>query len=758
MNGLGAALRIVIGLVSGSGVQPPPPAAVHPVVDDYFGTRVVDNYRYMERLEDPAVQAWMKTQAEYTRAMLDRLPDRAAVLERMTDLANSTPVWVFGLRIVGGRYYTMGIPAGGQLAKLFVRDGIHGQERLLIDPGKNSDPTAPHVTLDAYAPSPDNRYVAYVLTSGGTEHGEIHVLDVAAGRDLPDRIDRIHGANLQWRDGTSFYYLREQKLEPGAPAAEKYNRRAYLHVLGRLADADSVVLGAGVSETLPLTPDENAGILTTPGSHYALAEVNRGTDARSRLYVAPVATVKDGKATWRAVAASYDDQVGGGSPLESGVALHGDTLYYLSYKNAPRGQILLLDLARADSKPQVIVPPGELPISEVYAGRDALYWRVNDAGVGAIHRLRFARAASPVPLRLPYPATIGGLATDAASDAAVLAASSWLRSPAYLGVDARTGAVADSGLRPSGPDDNPGDLVAEEVKVTSWDGTDVPLSIIHRKGLVLDGSHPTELNGYGAYGISGSPNYDPIVHAKYERGVVVAIAHPRGGGEYGEPWHLAGFQETKPNTWKDFIACAEYLIARRYTSPEKLVGRGASAGGILIGRAIEERPDLFAAAIAEVPVADALRFETSANGARNVPEFGSVKTERGFRALYAMSPYANVQDGVKYPAVLVTTGINDPRVEPWIAAKFAARLQAATASGKPVMLRVDYDSGHNFSTATMKQVLEGFADIFSFELWQTGDPAFQPKGDTTPASSSVRSGAGGGLGYAPREHARNRRQ
>ena len=236
-----------------------------------------------------------------------------------------------------------------------------------------------------------------------------------------------------------------------------------------------------------------------------------------------------------------------------------------------------------------------------------------------------------------------------------------------------------------------------------------------------------EMSGYGAYGYPGTPSYIPRLRAAFERGVIFAHAHVRGGGDYGEVWHLAGYKLTKPNTWRDFIACAEYLIARHYTSPSKLFGISESAGGILIGRAIDERPDLFAAAIAVVPITDTLRFETTANGEGNVPEFGSVKTQEGFEDLYTMSPYAHVRDGVKYPAVMVTTAINDKRVEPWIPAKFAARLQAATASGRPVLLRVDYDAGHAGIEATRSQQAETYADTLSFALWQTGDPAFQPK-------------------------------
>jgi prolyl oligopeptidase len=244
----------------------------------------------------------------------------------------------------------------------------------------------------------------------------------------------------------------------------------------------------------------------------------------------------------------------------------------------------------------------------------------------------------------------------------------------------------------------------------------------------LNGSNPTLLRGYGAYGITLTPAYNPILLAWFDQGGVYAVCHVRGGGAYGEAWHLAGKKATKPNTWRDFIACAQYLVKHKYTSPAHLAGMGTSAGGILIGRSITTRPDLFGAAIDWVGMSDTLRSETTANGLPNVPEFGSVKTKAGFDALYAMSPYDHVKKGTAYPAVMLMTGANDPRVNPWQMDKMAARLEAATSSGKPVLLRVDYAGGHNVIGATRAQEEDTFADIFSFLLWQLDVPGFQPKG------------------------------
>jgi prolyl oligopeptidase len=267
---------------------------------------------------------------------------------------------------------------------------------------------------------------------------------------------------------------------------------------------------------------------------------------------------------------------------------------------------------------------------------------------------------------------------------------------------------------------------AHELFVTSHDGTQIPLSVMHRKGLALDGSHPTILQGYGSYGLSLEPGFNPTTVAWIERGGIMAFAHVRGGGEYGEGWHMAGYRQRKLNTVLDFIACGQYLVDQRYTSPARLAGQGGSAGGITVGGALTWRADLFGVILDLVGLSDALRFETEPNGPPNAVEFGSTKTESGFHDLYAISAYAHVRDDVAYPAVMFSTGANDPRVAPWQMAKMAARVQAATSSKRPVLLRVDYDAGHGRGSST-SQYDNLLADLWSFSLWQMGDPEFQPQ-------------------------------
>jgi len=293
----------------------------------------------------------------------------------------------------------------------------------------------------------------------------------------------------------------------------------------------------------------------------------------------------------------------------------------------------------------------------------------------------------------------------------------------FLHYDPKTGTMADTKIIPVSPVDFSG-IESEEVKAKSADGTMVPLSIVHQRGLKMDGSHPTLLHGYGSYGYTYDPAFDPTSLAWLERGGVVAVAHIRGGGEYGEDWHNGGRKGTKKNTITDFLACAQYLIDHRYTSPQHLAGEGTSAGGITIGGAITERPDLFGAALDNVGMSDDLRAELQVNGPANIPEFGTVKNGDDFKNLLAISAFHRIKDHTAYPAVLLTTGINDPRVDPWQMNKMTARLQAATSSGKPVLLRVDYDAGHGGIGATKSQHTTLLTDQYSFLLWQLGDPEF----------------------------------
>jgi prolyl oligopeptidase len=700
--------------------QPTPPVApVRPVTDTHFGVAVSDPYRYMEDMKDPEVAAWMKAQADYTRGVLARIPQRATVLSEVQKFGDSATARVYGLQVNGDHIYYYKRLASESIGKLYVRKGIAGKERLMVDPEAMQAPDEKHYAIDWFSPSLDNKYVAYGLSLGGSEESVLHVKEVATGKETGESIDRTNYGPPGWTTDNRLLYNRLQKVAADAPADAKYlNSRVYLHTLGTDPEKDVAILGAGVPAGIAMDPVEYPAVGTVPGSHHAIGVVANGVQREVTIYAATLDSLAAGKPDWKKVVSPGDDVTDS--------ALIGDDLYVLTHKGASRFMVRKLDLDSPDlAKAPVIVPPSESVVTGLSAAKDALYVRRMNGSSSDLLRVAYSPGAKPAVVKLPFDADIPSIATDVRVPGVIYDASAWTRFGGFYAYDPRTGKVTDTHLQPQGPYDNPADLVATEVKVASHDGTLVPLSIVHRKGLKLDGTNPTIVYGYGAYGISTTPYFRPTWLPWFQRGGIIAYAHVRGGGEYGEDWYKGGYKGTKPNTWKDAIACAEWLVLHKYTSTPRMSIMGGSAGGIFVGRSITERPDLFAAAVDDVPASDFLRAEFSANGITNIPEFGTVKTEEGFKALYAMSPYQWIKDGTRYPAVLLTTGINDPRVDAWEAGKMAARLQAATSSGKPVLLRIDYDAGHGIGSTT-KQLYEERADVIAFLLWQFGVPGFQP--------------------------------
>jgi prolyl oligopeptidase len=697
----------------------PPIAPVRDVTDTYFGVAVPDPYRYMEDVKDTEVAAWLKAQADYTRNVLDRIPQRGTVLKEIEQYGDAASARILEVQVVGNQIYYQKRLANENIPKLYVRTGFRGKERLLVDPEQFKGAPGEHHSISYSVPSPDNRYLAYGISASGSEEAILYTLDLATGKRIGDGIDRAKFAAPSWLPDGRLLYGRLPKLPPGAPDTERYqNINVYLHRPGSDPETDEVVLGPGVSPLVKVGPAEQPYVFSIPGSQHLVAMVINGTQREWRIYTAPLAAFAGAKTPWIPVADTAD--------AVTDFAVSGDSIYLLTHKDAPRFKVLRTSLAQPDiAKAEVVVPPAEAVITGLAAAKDALYLRRMNGAASDLLRLPYGKDAKPRPVALPFSMDIDALAADPREPGVVFNASAWTRFGGYYAFDAKAGKIVDTGLQPQGRYDNPKDLVATEVKVRSHDGTMVPLSIVHRKGVKLDGSNPTILWGYGAYGISQTPFYRPTFLPWFERGGIFAVAHVRGGGEYGEEWYKGGFKATKPNTWKDAIAAAEWLVANGYTSPAKLAIMGGSAGGIFVGRSITERPDLFGAAIDAVPVSDAVRAEFSANGVGNIPEFGTVKEEAGFKGLQAMSAYHWIRDGTRYPATLVTTGFNDSRVPAWQAAKMAARLQAATASGKPVLLRIDYGAGHGIGS-TKKQSYEERADIFSFLLWQAGAKGFQP--------------------------------
>lgn len=564
--------------------------------------------------------------------------------------------------------------------------------------------------------------MGYGVSEGGSENATLHVVQTADGTILPDTIDRAKYVGVTgWRpDGKSFYYMRFPKLAPGeSPNDSELRPVSYLHTLGSDPDKDPAVFGIGVDPSLPFVPTDFPIVVTSPNSPYALGDIGHGVQNEHTLFVAPLDSVTGARVPWKKVADVADDV--------TGADVEGSTVYLLTHKDAPTYKIVATNLAAPDvAQAQTVVPASNAIIEALSGAKDGLYVRARRGGFGQIQRVSYGPDFSPgtqtTTVTLPVQGAIGTLATDPRVPGATFDLVSWTMPQRYFDV-AASGTVTDTGLRPPSTIDT-SDYTSEEALATSADGTKVPLSLVYRKDLVRDGTHPAYLEGYGSYGITIEPYFLGTRFAWLDQGGVWAVCHPRGGGWFGEDWHRAGMISTKQHTIDDFIACGRYLVAQKYTSSQRLAGEGTSAGGITIGRSITEAPGLFAAALDVVGVSDAVRSEFSPNGPPNVPEFGSVKVAADVAPLLNMDAYLHVVDGTKYPAVMLNTGINDPRVSPWELAKFAARLQSASTSGRPVLLRVDYDAGHGFLDTSRAQAEGLLADQFSFLLWQLGDPLF----------------------------------
>jgi prolyl oligopeptidase len=700
--------------------QAPPPTPVREVTDDYFGTKVVDPYRWLESQKDPEVIAWMKAQNDRTRAILAAIPGRDQLLGRIKALDNAGVV-VSLLQVWGGRYFYLKAEPGEDNRKLCVRDGVNGTERVLVDPQKMTTADGKHVSIDYFQPSLDGKYVAYGISPGGSEDSVLHVIESATGTVLPDAIDRAQFASPSWLPGShSFFYVRTQKLKKDAPPTARYQKlRAYVHTLGGDPDKEPAVFGYELNPNVKVGEDDIPVLAFSPGAPgFIVGLVVHGVQREIDVYSIPFEATPGANSGWKQIATSADNI--------TGLDVHGDQIYLQSHAEASRFKILRTSLANPDLKhAELVVPPSEAVVMNIIAAGDALYIQDLDGGIGRVRRLAYNGGAAE-SVKLPFDGAIQALFANPTMPGAWLELVSWTKSPLWYALEAKSGKLTDTALLPTSPVDY-SQIEAEEVKAKSADGTMVPLSIIHKRGMALDGSHPTWLEGYGAYGLTLDPMFQPTLLAFFERGGVFAVAHVRGGGEYGEDWHAGGEKLTKQHTIDDMIAGARYLIEHQYTSPAHLAGEGTSAGGITIGGSITQHPELFGAALIKVGDSDSLRSELMASGPENIPEFGTVKEPDGFKALYAMDAYQHVKPNTAYPAVLLTTGVNDPRVASWQAAKMTARLQASTISSKPILLRVDYDAGHGMGSTKTQREIE-LADELAFLFWQLGVSGFQPSG------------------------------
>jgi prolyl oligopeptidase len=658
---------------------------------------------------------------------LDHLPGRAALLRRVAEIEAAASAEVGRIAwLTNNRVFYLKREPHEARSKLYMREGLAGKQRLLVDADVQGD-RSKNPALHFYSPSGTGRYVAYGIAQGGSEIVAMSVLDTATGKVLgPSKATANASANViaprsVWSgDEAAYYFNQKVEMRPGMPVTEKYmNSTVFVFRTSEPDTSPTPVFGNQTKAAPRLEPDELPFVEMLRDSDYALGVSLLELRSLVSLYIVRQSDLQRPAIPWRRIV-SFDDQV-------RAYAVHGDDLYLISEKDAPRFSVIKTSLVNPDlRKPIAVISESEAVVAEIAAAADGLYVRLLDGGPSRLVRVDYAtNRAQEIPM--PFSGSARIAYADVRRAGVVLEVAGWTRARAIYSYDASESRMARLPLQALGPFDAPSGLVVRTVKVPSHDGALIPLTIIHKEGLDLNGNNAAILTGYGAYGYSLEPYFDPRWLAWLERGGIYAIANVRGGGEYGRDWHQAGFQATKPNTWRDVIACAEYLVSQRYTSPKRMGLVGGSAGGILAGRAMTERPDLFGAVVANVGVLDAIRAETGAAGAGNTREFGSVKSESGFKALLAMSTYHHVKAGQAYPAAMFVHGMNDPRVPVWQSAKTAAKLQAATSSAKPVLLRLDHQAGHGIGSSAVQR-REEFVDTMAFMLWQFGEPAFQPTG------------------------------
>jgi prolyl oligopeptidase len=675
----------------------------------------------MEERPAPEFDRFLRAQDAYARNLLSRISGRDQLAAKIKAIsANSS--YVQDVVATPGKYFYkyfyLKRAAGLELAKLFVRSSDTGAEKLLIDPERLGDEHK-RLVIDQFSPSRDGRFVAYGVSESGSEDSVLRIVETDSGRMLPESIDRARFAEVSWApDGRSFFYTRLAKPASNAPENERYDHlRVFRHRLRTNPDADLLVLDADALP-FPVKASQVFPAVQVVGSDQVLAIISDGVSQESAYFSARLSELKRRSPAWRKIAGTEDGVVT--------AAVNGSDIYLLSHSDAPRFKVVKTSLKSPDfSSAQTVLAQGAEIITSIAAAADALYVTRRNGVSSELLRLPYGdRALQPVSL--PLAGKIArrlDVQADQRMPGIVFGMESWTQPLVWLRYDPKTSKVSKTNIAPPFERDLSA-YEAAEVSVRSADGATVPLSIVAKRGLVLDGSHPTLMDGYGSYGAAFEPAFIPALIPWLDRGGVYAVAHVRGGGEYGKQWHDAGKKAGKENAVGDFIACAEYLIAQRYTGPGLLAGQGFSAGAIVVGGVVTRRPDLLAAAVLRVGMTNPLRDEVTEGGLANVAEFGSVENAEDFPALLGMDAYHNVRDGTRYPAVLLTGGLQDHRVPIWMPAKMTARLQAATTSGRPVLLRVDFDAGHGFGTTRTERDEEA-ADEQAFLLWQFGLPEFQ---------------------------------
>lgn len=706
---LAALLTVFVGIAA---ADEPPPTPGRPVVDTYHGVEVSDPYRWLEDDQDPAVRRWSDAQNAFARGILDNLPGVAAIRARVTEIMSDESPSYWGVTFRGGKFFALKYQPPKQQPMLVVLTSPNdlSSERVVVDP--NVIDASGSTAIDWYVASPDGSLAAVSMSKGGTEAGDVHIFDVATGREAYEVVPHVNsgtaGGDVAWApDGKGFYHTRHPWPGERPEEDRDFYQQVYFHALGTPAQDDRYEMGRDLPRIaeIQLDVDNRSGRV--------LATVQNGDGGEFAHYL------REPGGTWKQFSRFGDRTV---------QAVFGprDDLFLVSLRDAPRGTLQRVAIAELGQRPPVTIMPemddaivtSFIGAPSIAATTERLYVTYQLGGPSEIRAFDQQGKPAPAPEQLPLASTYE-LEPLTGNDL-LFGSSSYLQPDAKYVFHAEDGETQKTALATRSPVDFSDAEVVREF-ATSKDGTRVPVNILRRKGTRLNGTNPCIAAGYGGYGINIPPSFRAVDRVLLDHGFVLAEANLRGGGEFGEKWHLEGNLTKKQNVFDDFAAVCQHLIDRQYTSNERLAIVGGSNGGLLMGALLTQHPDLVKAVVSYVGIYDMPRTELSPNGEFNVTEFGTVKDPDQFRAMYAYSPYHRVRNGVSYPAVLMLTGDNDPRVEPMQSRKMTARLQAATASDAPILLRTSAGSGHGVDTPLDERIAQT-VDEFAFLFDELGVP------------------------------------
>jgi prolyl oligopeptidase len=678
----------------------PPVAEPKPVVDYFHGTRVIDNYRWLEKSDSPETRKWVESENEYTRALLDPLPGRDALHKRLTELLSIGNVTA---PVIAGRHYFYTRREGLQNQPvLYVRDSLNGSARVLVD--ANSLSADGTIALDWFQPSDNGKYVAYGTSPSGSEMSTLHVIETKTGTILSDTIERTRAASIAWlHDNSGFYYTRYPKPGDVPTGQEMYNRHVYFHLLGSPVETDDPIFGEGRD------PEDWPSVSLSNDGRWLLINVSEGW-TKSELFLMDL---KSDKAPSRLTT---------GKNFLYGGDVYEGKVYITTNEDAPRYRVFVTEAGNFEREAwKEIIPQTDAVLqgAAVFGGKLFTQYEQNATSQLKIFDLDGKQLKD---LALPAIGTVFGSGGRWDRDEMFYGFQSFTFAPSIYRYDLKEGSTS-LWTKVDAPSIDPSAYEVAQEWFASKDGTRVPMFVVHKKGLQKSGKNPTLLTAYGGFNVSLTPSFSRTAYLWMEHGGIFAVANLRGGAEFGEDWHRAGMLDKKQNVFDDMIAAAEHLISEKYTDKHHLAIQGGSNGGLLMGAMMTQRPDLFRAVVCQVPLLDMLHYQDFQIAKLWVPEYGSAENPEQFKWLHAYSPYHHVKSGVEYPAVLFMTADTDTRVDPMHAKKMAALMQAEARNGsshtRPILLRIESKAGHGAGKPVTKQI-EEFTDVYSFLFWQLG--------------------------------------